>query len=743
MNLTKYLVSIFYGPKMCMVFVLIIWGLIVGTESSTLTSQREMEENAILKSGWWNTSDANYNISNRCNWGLIFICNKAGSITNISVTEISNKTLYGNRIHFATFNLTVFHNLESLVISFAGLEGTIPKEIGLLSNLIYLDLSFNSLVGEIPPSLGNLRKLTMLQISYNKLQGSIPHELGFIKTLVSLGLSHNFFNGSFPISIIGNLTQLEDLDISHNTIQGSIPFELGFLNNLLRLDLSYNRFDRNLPISITNLTQLEDLDLSHNLLLGTIPSNFFLSPNYEISIDLSNNLISGEIPSQIGHFQNLNLSNNNLTGIVPASLCNGYNIDISNNCLKGPFPNCFGSLTTIVNTNNNVCIDTSYNQFQHWPPHKKNNKVIHDVVIVLPIIIILILAFSLVLCLKLRHNYMTNKHANKITTKNGDLFCIWNYDGKIAHDDIIRATEDFDMRYCIGTGAYGSVYKAQLPSGKVVALKKLHGYEAQVPSFDESFRNEVRILSEIKHRHIVKLYGFCLHKRIMFLIYQYMEKGSLFSVLYDNVEAVELKWRKRVNIVKGVASALSYLHHDFTSPIVHRDISSGNILLNNEWQPSVSDFGTARLLQHDSSNRTIVAGTIGYIAPELAYTMVVSEKCDVYSFGVVTLETLMGRHPQEMLSTLQLASTQSMKLCQLLDQRLPFPNNAMVLLDIIRVAAIAFACLNFNPSSRPTMKRVSQSFATELTPSTIPLSEISIQQLMSQELKALFHIVNH
>jgi serine/threonine protein kinase len=123
--------------------------------------------------------------------------------------------------------------------------------------------------------------------------------------------------------------------------------------------------------------------------------------------------------------------------------------------------------------------------------------------------------------------------------------------------------------------------------------------------------------------------------------------------------------------------------------------------------------------------------------------MVVSEKCDVYSFGVVTLETLMGRHPQEMLSTLQLASTQSMKLCQVLDQRLPFPNNAMVLLDIIRVAVIAFACLNFNPSSRPTMKRVSQSFATELTPSTIPLSEISIQQLMSQELKALFHIVNH
>jgi serine/threonine protein kinase len=122
--------------------------------------------------------------------------------------------------------------------------------------------------------------------------------------------------------------------------------------------------------------------------------------------------------------------------------------------------------------------------------------------------------------------------------------------------------------------------------------------------------------------------------------------------------------------------------------------------------------------------------------------MVVSEKCDIYSFGVVALECLMGRHPGEILSSLQLASTQSMKLCQVLDQRLPFPNNAMVLLDMIRVAVVAFACLNFNPSSRPTMKCVSQSFLSELTPLTIPLSEISMQQLMSQELKTLFHIVN-
>ncbi|GAY59663.1 hypothetical protein CUMW_196240 [Citrus unshiu] len=128
-----------------------------------------------------------------------------------------------------------------------------------------------------------------------------------------------------------------------------------------------------------------------------------------------------------------------------------------------------------------------------------------------------------------------------------------------------------------------------------------------------------------------------------------MERGSLFCVLRDDDEAIELNWTRRVNIVKSVAHALSYLHHDCTPSIVHRDISSNNILLNSNLEAFVADFGTARLLDVNSSNRTLQAGTYGYIALELAYTMVVTEKCDVYSFGVVALEVLMGTHPGELL----------------------------------------------------------------------------------------------
>ncbi|KAK1380979.1 Protein kinase domain-containing protein [Heracleum sosnowskyi] len=173
----------------------------------------------------------------------------------------------------------------------------------------------------------------------------------------------------------------------------------------------------------------------------------------------------------------------------------------------------------------------------------------------------------------------------------------------------------------------GIVYEARLPSGKTIALKKLHRLEAELPAFDRSFKNEVHILSSIRHKNIVNLYGFCLHNQCMLLVYKYMEKGSLFCALRDDAHAIKLDWSKRVDIVKGIALALSYMHHDCSPPIVHSDISSNNILLNSKIEAFVADFGASRLLDPDSSNQIMVAGTYNYIAPQLAYTMVVNEKC--------------------------------------------------------------------------------------------------------------------
>ncbi|WCJ30787.1 Leucine-rich repeat receptor-like protein kinase family protein [Euphorbia peplus] len=210
-------------------------------------------------------------------------------------------------------------------------------------------------------------------------------------------------------------------------------------------------------------------------------------------------------------------------------------------------------------------------------------------------------------------------------------------------------------------------------------------------------------------------------------------------MLSDGEEAQELDWIKRLNIVEGIANALSYLHHDCDPPIIHRDITSNNVLLDLEFEAHVSDFGTARLLMPDSSNWTSFAGTFGYIAPELAYTMKVNEKCDVYSFGVVTLEIIIGKHPGDLISTSFSPSSSSISdaenwqqtlLKDIIDQRLRSPRSKTTE-GVMKIVEVAFACLNTNPEFRPTMRQVlSQLLVAKWVPLTKPFSEVKLGDIL-------------
>nr|XP_023875638.1 probable leucine-rich repeat receptor-like protein kinase At1g35710 [Quercus suber] len=201
-----------------------------------------------------------------------------------------------------------------------------------------------------------------------------------------------------------------------------------------------------------------------------------------------------------------------------------------------------------------------------------------------------------------------------------------------------------------------------------------------------------------------------------------MEKGSLFIVLSNDVEARELNWKKRVNIIKEVAHALSYLHHNCIPTIVHRDMTTNNILLNLELQAFVANFGITRILSPNSSNLTILAGTYGYIAPELAYTM------------VVVLETIMGRHSGELISSIASSYARDMMLKDVLDPRLSPHINQNIAKSMVVVVMLALACLRSNPKSHPTMKHVSQEFLVRRLPLSKPFYAISMQQLMNQEI---------
>ncbi|XP_034706299.1 probable leucine-rich repeat receptor-like protein kinase At1g35710 [Vitis riparia] len=653
------------------------------THSSTDHSQVVAEADALRNSGWWVWSHPA--TSNHCSW-LGITCNEAKHVTGISLQ--SYQVPVGE---LSKLNLSSLPSLDFLVLSGSGVTGSISDQIGILTNLTYLDLSHNQLTGYIPHQIGSLTELTYLDLSWNVLTGVIP-------------------------SSLSHLTKLTHLDISYNQLNGSIPHQIGTLTELTGLDLSWNELTSAIPSSLDRLTKLTSLNLCRNQIKGSIPPEI---GNIEdlVSLNLSSNLISGEIPSKLKNLKrlkNLNLSYNRLSGNVPPF--------ITNNCYR---------TTTDLSYNDDL---ESYTPFfcngGKVPTGGKPAIDPFQLTIITFSLLTLILGFALGLWWKKRQV----QPDSKVAKKNGDLFSIWDYDGRIAFEDIISATEDFDIRYCIGVGGYGSVYRAQLPSGKVVAVKKLHRSEIDEPAYLRSFKNEVRMLEQIRHRNIVKLHGYCLHNRCMFLIYMYMGRGSLYCMLSDAVEAVELDWVKRVNIVKNMAHALSYMHHDCTPSIIHRDISSSNILLDSKLEGFVSDFGTARLLDPDSSNQTLVAGTYGYIAPELAYTMVVTEKCDVYSFGVVALETMIGKHPGELITSLLSSLCQDIMLRDVLDSRVSLPEDLQVAKDVVFVVLLALKCIHSNPQSRPTMQQISYKLLGNIPFPKSPFYAISLHELKNQEM---------
>ncbi|CBI29030.3 unnamed protein product, partial [Vitis vinifera] len=589
------------------------------------------------------------------------------------VVRITYSYIDGKMVELSKLKFSSFPSLLHLYVSHSSIYGRIPDEIGMLTKLTYLRISECDVYGELPVSLGNLTLLEELDLAYNNLSGVIPSSLGYLKNLIHLDLSFNYgLSGVIPPSL-GYLKNLKYLDLSINEINGSIPSQIGNLKNLTHLYLVSNSLSGVIPSPLANLSNLEYLFLNFNRINGSIPSEIGNLKNLVQLLDLSDNLIHGKIPSQVQNLKRLvylNLSHNKLSGSIP---------------------------TLLIYDHIRPSLDLSYNDLEGHIPFELQSK------------------FS-------QGSFDNNKG-----------LCVWNYDGKIAYEDIIKATEDFDIKYCIGTGGYGSVYKAQLPTGNVVALKKLHGWETDEATYLKSFQNEVQILSKIRHRNIVKLQGYCLHKRCMFLIYNYMGRGSLYCVLSNEVEALELDWIKRVNVVKSIVHAVCYMHHDCTPPIIHRDISSNNILLDSKLDAFLSDFGTSRLLHPDSSNQTLLSGTYGYIAPELAYTMVVTEKCDVYSFGVVALETMMGKHPGELFTLLSSSSTQNIMLTDMLDSRLPSPQDQQVARDVVLVVWLALKCIHSNPRSRPTMQHISSKLLTQ-SPFLGPFHGISLWQLNALEI---------
>ncbi|KAJ1699776.1 hypothetical protein LUZ63_008288 [Rhynchospora breviuscula] len=219
---------------------------------------------------------------------------------------------------------------------------------------------------------------------------------------------------------------------------------------------------------------------------------------------------------------------------------------------------------------------------------------------------------------------------------------------RLRYKDLHRATKGFKETELLGSGGFGHVYKGVFPKTKeIVAVKKISNNAKQGM---REFIAEISSLGRMRHRNLVELRGWCKRNQDLLLVYEFMPNGSLDALLFNrnNKTRIILTWEKRLNILKGVASGLLYLHEEWEQHVVHRDIKSSNVLLGSDLNPKLGDFGLARLYEHDTNPHTThIVGTLGYMAPELSYRGKATTSSDVFAFGVLVLEVACGRRPIE------------------------------------------------------------------------------------------------
>ncbi|CAM6087911.1 unnamed protein product [Calypogeia fissa] len=677
------------------------------------------------------------------------------SFLNLRVLDLSHNNLSGS----IPFGFTAQNNNYGFALDLSGnkLSGEIPSDlleqtstpnycssVNLSHNLLtgnipidgstnlyfcVLDLSYNNLSGPIRSDIFSQSQILVLRLQNNQLSGDIVDVLsgpGFFLSVVEARLGNNFFTGDLSripkivsdLGYGGGLTigLLQVLDLTNNLLQWTtsaampdpVQATLSTLTSLaaaaeglLEFLAGGNNFSgTSLPTAcigkISNVLDLSNSSL-HGEILGAAFSSACLSPDI-LLLNLSNNHATGTLSDDIitGNINPafvLDVSNNDLSGSLPAiprtSSMYNWKYFAGNGGLCGdPLPPCRGSphrhwlqwwVLLVVGGCVTVAMGSCLAAIWQWRVYQIQHQQDEELI----------------------RTLQENEVATLMSVR-----------------ELKKATNNFADSARIGEGGFGNVYKGML-HGTMVAIKrgKQEGSDTNIETYKRQFLKEVRILSQVNHRHLVKLLGCCMANKTALLVLEFVSNGTLEQHLQGKIRSSRLSWKQQLNIAVQTADALNYLHSAATFPIFHGDVKSANILLTEDFDAKVADFGISKLAPIHATHVTTVGGTTGYMDPESFVTHRLTDKSDVYSFGVVLLELISAkpaldhRRPGDNSSLVNLARSfiESANLQEFID---PFlmetyrdPTHAGQE-SILNVGRLAMQCLDMYSRNRPSMIEV-------------------------------------
>ncbi|CAF2147215.1 BRASSINOSTEROID INSENSITIVE 1-associated receptor kinase 1 [Brassica rapa] len=487
------------------------------------------------------------------------------------------------------------------------------------------------------------------------------------------------------------------VDLGNANLSGQLVTQLGQLPNLQYLELYSNNITGPIPEQLGNLTELVSLDLYLNNLSGPIPSSLGRLQKLRF-LRLNNNSLSGEIPRSLTavlSLQVLDLSNTRLTGDIP---------------VNGSF-----SLFTPIsfaNTNLTPLPASPPPPISPTPPSPAgSNRITGAIAGGVAAGAALLFAVPAI-ALALWRRKKPQDHFFDVPAEEDPEVHLGQLK-RFSLRELQVASDNFSNRNILGRGGFGKVYKGRLADGTLVAVKRLK--EERTQGGELQFQTEVEMISMAVHRNLLRLRGFCMTPTERLLVYPYMANGSVASCLRDRPESQPpLDWPKRQRIALGSARGLAYLHDHCDPKIIHRDVKAANILLDEDFEAVVGDFGLAKLMDYkDTHVTTAVRGTIGHIAPEYLSTGKSSEKTDVFGYGVMLLELITG---QRAFDLARLANDDDVMLLDWVKGLLKEKKlEALVDVDlqgnyideeVEQLIQVALLCTQSSPMERPKMSEV-------------------------------------